>query len=495
MADEAQTPIGNVTAGIEAGTPVLMLTEVSELETAGSYVAALRQFEASHGVPFERISATEQQMFIFTRLRELTQIMRTSPTWNERLGNAGVTAPIDTWEDWTRIPITTRSDLYDLYMNTKRGLVIPWEAGGHRPVASGGSTGRPIQTIYRIPEVEVVGKEAGAFWERNVLVGSGGIANVLDTRNGWDSHSLIGEIFRNVGGQNYFPLGEVTRGDIAYQWLSQGATSIVGLPSEILHIAQLLKADGRVLPEITRVIYGGEFMDHLVLERIREAFPNAEPCSIYSSTQALHMAVEIDGQLRVTPWINYIEVTDDEGRPVTPGEFGHITVTRLMGYGDQPLRLDLQDEGALLLPSPDDPIQLPILQLRGRAGDVVRLFSYDLQVGELLENLHVALKGVLTENIMGQIRQRQLVLDDSGVHLNLVVNDPDAITQLSQEEQINLWMQAILASLSFFSASRGRDVLDELTQGTVLEVNFVGESALIKSGQKTHPFVNGRAER
>lgn len=81
---------------------------------------------------------------------------------------------------------------------------------------------------------------------------------------------------------------------------------------------------------------------------------------------------EGDG-LHVLPWMNYVEIVDDDGNPVPTGTEGQILVTSLCNYAMPLIRYDIGDRAALV---PDDAPPCPcgrcgqrIAQVAGRTVD------------------------------------------------------------------------------------------------------------------------------
>ena len=106
-------------------------------------------------------------------------------------------------------------------------------------------------------------------------------------------------------------------------------------------------------------------------------------CSVYDtygSNEGLMIAAQkdLDYLYILSPHV-YIEIVDDENKPVKDGELGNILVTRLDGFSMPLIRYKLGDLG-ILLPKEKYPInrkfQYPLLQqVVGRETDVVSLPS------------------------------------------------------------------------------------------------------------------------
>lgn len=471
------------------------IEEVLFLERTRPFRSTVESFEQAHSLPFERTPFTAKEDLLLRRMNEIVEIMQVNPEWKNRLHQAGVDE-IRSWKDWQKVPITTRADLHDLYTVSKRGLVIPWghpsDHNGHKSIASGGSTGEPILTIYRASELVDVGKRAGALWRRAIMQESDNptILSLFNNANGWASNELVQNLLEGTGA-NTIPAGDISLPHVARFFLEQKPTDITGLPSNFAHLVKLLKEGSDTqYPDVKRAVYGGEFMDPLIKDMIKEVFPNIELVSIYSSTQADHMAAQIGAEtdyLRITDDINFLEIVDEDGKPLPYGQVGRIIATRLLGNGDQPLRLDLQDKGSIELADPNDPIQARKLKLYGRAGDYLRVSTWDIKAGDLLETSHKTLQEMY--QVTGIIT-RQLVVDENGVHLKLAVSDAANAKQLPAEIQFKILQKAIMKAKGFFEDPH------DFPPSLQLTIRLVSFDELEKTpAGKIHPFINKRGKK
>lgn len=471
--------------------------DVLWLEQKYPFINMLEEFEKRALQPFESVHFAQKEHFILARLDELVRIMRVNPVWREKLDGAGVTEVKD-WSNWHQVPITTRDDLNALYTRTKDGLVIPWEYAsdhdGHKMIASGGSNNEPVITVYRTQELRDIGERAGKFWKRHI-VGKNGqkvtFLNLFSNQNGWASNELVQNILERIPGANTIPAGVITLPRVINFFLKQGATDLAGLPSDFSHLVRLIEEEypGASYPDVKLATYGGEFMDPVIKDQLQRVFPNITLVSVYSSTQASHMAVQVGDDadlLSVTDDINLLEIVDEDGQPVSDGQTGRIVVTRLLGNGDQALRLDLQDKGSILAPDPGDPLQARKLRLYGRAGDYLRVSTWDINAKDLLSTSYDILREAIP---VEGIQARQFVVDELGVHLKLAVADPTQCPKLDPQAQFRLMHTAIMSTKGFFEDPH------DFPPSIQLTIDFVRMGDLEQtSAGKIHPFVNRRGE-
>jgi phenylacetate-coenzyme A ligase PaaK-like adenylate-forming protein len=194
------------------------------------------------------------------------------------------------------------------------------------------------------------------------------------------------------------------------------------------------------------------------------------------------------GYLRVNDDVNLLEIVDCDGKLLPYGQRGRIVVTRLMGNGDQPLRLDLQDEGVLELPHVNDPLQARKFKIFGRAGTYLRIATWDIRVEDILTTTGSKLTKIIpTDEILG----RQLILDEESVILRVAVKDKNKLSVPSLQSQYDLMRDAIVEArdMTFF------DDPQDFPRSLKLAIELVDLETLQKtSSGKTASFVNRRGK-
>jgi phenylacetate-CoA ligase len=126
---------------------------------------------------------------------------------------------------------------------------------------------------------------------------------------------------------------------------------------------------------------------------MRETISRVFGCAVfnlYGSREVSDMACEIPGVegLWVAPWGNFIEILDDEGMPVQPGQEGNIVVTCLTNYAMPLLRYWIGDRGALMADPTLFSSGAQILKhVSGRNVDVFRTRDQTLVDGEYFTHL------------------------------------------------------------------------------------------------------------
>ena len=126
-------------------------------------------------------------------------------------------------------------------------------------------------------------------------------------------------------------------------------SALRGYTSAICILAQFIRDSGTAAPRVGAIVVGGEQLFDEQRTLLREVF-GTEPFSRYSSFENFDIAMECAAHqgLHVAAEDLVVEVVDDEGRPMPPGQEGHILVTSLHEFGMPLIRYDTDDTGALM---------------------------------------------------------------------------------------------------------------------------------------------------
>lgn len=270
------------------------------------------------------------------RLAEILSTAARTPLHAPRIGRSHRGA--DPREILTSLPPLTKDDL--------RSAGTDALAGGEyraewRSSLSTGSTGEPFRTWF----------DPRAWAILKILVkGRGRVAcglrphhrvAVLDAVPAGDPEPSRGpaSFFRRVRVMSILrPPKEVAsdlerfRPDVVY-----------GLPSALLDAAGALQQPMRV----TRVFTSGELLSGDVRRRLEDAY-GAPVRDVYGSTETKEIAFECPrGALHVNADVARVEVLDESGAAVAPGEEGDLAVTVLVNHAMPLLRYMIGDRGML----------------------------------------------------------------------------------------------------------------------------------------------------
>lgn len=204
------------------------------------------------------------------------------------------------------------------------------------------------------------------------------------TRRWWGGWADDGRVGRVGGGFPSrrpipVPLDRLTRRRLPREvarWRRHAPYFLQGFPSILDWLASELEERGIPVdhPPVAVVAFS-ETLEELAFERIGRAF-RAPVFARYSLNEISRIGGTLPGTLRyvMNPIVHYVEVLDERGEPVAPGETGRIVATDLNNYVMPFIRYDTGD---LAVASKDGYVGgfLLVDQIVGRAADVLRLPS------------------------------------------------------------------------------------------------------------------------
>lgn len=441
-----------------------------KLEKNDPYLDMLTRFET------EKLPFLQTQDLTLSRLNQLTQAFRLNPIFNTGLKEAGV-SEIKSWNDWQAVPTTSREHLSRFFNKTKEGFIIPWNDNGYFPIASGGTTNNPVVTFHRVSEVDNVTTVVGRYWRNYMLKRAGSldarlISIISEAANGWATHYVIGEMCKKTG-LNFVPMGPLTSEVTADIWFNSiGLTDIKGTAADFTHLTHLLSS--YQFPKVKTIIYGGEYLPPSTKDNLNNVFPNAQIVGTYSSTQALGVGAQFVGEtgLRILP-TNHVEIIREDGSIANQGEEGNIHITRLMGLSGVLPRFNIADRGAIFYPNPDDPIQLPLLELKGRTGDIVRFGQYEINLKEFYSIINSVLKRIISEQTQSDapdIYNLQLHMNAAAGNYSLFVSTHSGRGyQLDEISQDRLIRRAMIQSATAFSGMQAQRLNEQEINSAPIE--------------------------
>jgi phenylacetate-CoA ligase len=218
---------------------------------------------------------------------------------------------------------------------------------------SGGSTGEPVRLIqdrdYLDCQMAVqmlsfnwagrdFGEPAVRIWgsERDILEGSMGlpmrILNWLTNDQYLNAYRMTPERMRT-----FIELLN-----------ARPPALIIAYPQAIYELAQFAEREGLAVARQTAILTSAGMLYSFMREKLKKVF-GCEVFNRYGSREVGDIASECreHAGLHVFPWTNYVEIVDDEGRPVPNGKEGNILVTCLTNYAMPLIRYAIGDRGIL----------------------------------------------------------------------------------------------------------------------------------------------------
>lgn len=253
------------------------------------------------------------------------------------------------WDRWSSIPIMRRGDLIE-HKEALRARVLP---PGHGPVGivhSSGSTGHPVETA--VTRLGKLSSDATA-WRAGQWQGYDYSQPML-LRNGHDT-DIVPPTPRQAG--TWGPPWDASAGGPGYlvpRWWPGEAIldaiadleitylGIGGTKSAYL-LAQTAERLG-VAPQLARILVNGEEVSADDRAICRRVF-GAEIVDLYSSKEAGHIAhpCPSGSGYHVNSERIFVELLDDDDRPVPVGQTGRIVVTSFYNTAQPLIRYDHGD--------------------------------------------------------------------------------------------------------------------------------------------------------
>jgi len=221
---------------------------------------------------------------------------------------------------------------------------------------SGGSTGQPVE--FRYDKDSLAWRTAG-WWRADSMAGwslgaktmmfSLGVGAGRQRQRGlewlkerihWKLkrwHIITCSTFTRKDLQRYAKAMHRYRPDVLF-----------GYPDALAVFARFIEEDGTEVPPLRGIILGGE----KVFESQKEVIAKAFQCPVherYGSQEVCNIAMECEAHdgMHINAENVYVEVVDDAGRPVPPGEVGEVLVTTLTNFAMPLIRYRLGDMAML----------------------------------------------------------------------------------------------------------------------------------------------------
>jgi phenylacetate-CoA ligase len=320
----------------------------------------------------------------------------------EHYARAGVDiADVRGWDDWAALPIIDRT----IVKENSAGFVTPEARDGSvRDAKTGGSTGQPLKTMHdaRVPTLALAWRMYSWWgiqpWDNLARVARWGFGRKDALKNGlqwWPSR------------QDYLDASLISPDSMRafHRRIAASRPALLeGYVGSMLELADFLEAEGLDVPPLTAVATTAAPLTTSVRRRL-ESFFDAPVYDQYRCSEFGWMAGECRERngLHTFADLRLIEVVDDEGRLLPPGEVGDLVITDLTNRVFPLIRYRLGDRGALMAESCPCGVTLPLMrQPDGRSTDVLRLPS-----GRSLNHRLMAMFSVHPDSVrLFQIHQR-----------------------------------------------------------------------------------------
>ncbi len=332
----------------------------------------LGELEESQWWPRDRIEDLQSQ-----RLQHLIRYVYDRVPYYRRLMDEHGISPADIARpsDLPRLPILTKEDIR---MRSPELLAEGFPHGRLLEGETGGSTGTPLCFVASregrwthgyarsMRALEWAGIYPG---DRTCLVAKGRLP-------GSERASLLQSLASRLSRDTFIDCSTFTDATLPHvvERIARAKPSALrGYTSAICIIGEHIRDTGRDAPDVGVIVVGGEQLFDEQRALLRQVF-GRQPFSCYSSFENFEIAMECEAHqgMHVNAEDLIVEIVDDSGRPLPPGQFGHVLVTNLHEYGMPLIRYNTDDESFVLDGACPCGRQLPrIGAVVGKTGNII----------------------------------------------------------------------------------------------------------------------------
>ncbi len=362
------------------------------------------------------------------RLSELLDhAYQTAPFYRARFDEAGISpADMRSVDDLAYFPILTKDDLR---RNEKELLSTAFPPDRRWRNQSGGSTGMPV-TFWQCREYLDRSGAARHFADRMAGYSPGRRYLVLwgadvDSKHFTGPRAWVRCRLRNIRFVNTFAMSpRVLRRCLRLieRWQPQ---FVLGYATSVVLVSQAMREQRKHPMPPSGIITSAEVLTRDDRVAIRTAW-GAPVFDRYGCREASLIAQQCRerGGLHCFEPNNYVEIVDDEGRPLPPGEIGRVVVTNLHNHAMPLIRYDLGDLGSFARGECECGLAWRRLErIDGRRGSLVVSPSGKLLHGEFFTHLFYGAEGV----------RRFRVIQRDRAHLEIAIVADEGWTEDSEK--------------------------------------------------------------
>jgi phenylacetate-CoA ligase len=306
----------------------------------------LKELEASQWWPPERVAQLQS-----ARLQHLIHYAYERVPYYRRLMDGRGIQPDDirTAADLSRLPVLTKAIVREEGESLlARGFPRRRLREGH----TGGSTGTPL-VFYSSTDSRLshgMARSLRAQEWAGLRLGDPFVRVIKRRLPGPAEGAPYEGISRRVARESFVDCGafsESTLPAVVERIAKQRSRALRGYASAICIIAEYIRDSGLPAPEVGAILTGGEQLFDEQRALLKQVF-GVEPFSKYSSFENFDIAMECEAHrgMHIAAEDLAVEIADDDGLPVPPGQEGRILVTNLHEYGMPLIRYDTDDSGS-----------------------------------------------------------------------------------------------------------------------------------------------------
>jgi phenylacetate-CoA ligase len=347
------------------------------------------------------------------QFRQLTPLVRhayrTAPAYHARLAEAGYTGGEEISASlWRRIPVLSRRDVQQAG-GSLHSTSVPAAHGPTTSTATSGSTGTPV-TVKKTALEQIYWQAftlREELWQRRDFRAKLAIIRAFHAKH---STYPAGSLRESWGPPvaSVFPTGPCALLDISTglaqqaEWMvRQNPTYMLSSSTNLMFLARHCREAGLRLPALRAVRSFGEIVDAEVRDTCRDIW-GVEVADIYTTVEAGYLALQCaeHDHYHVQSESALVEILDEAGEPVSPGQLGRVVVTPLHNFATPLLRYEVGDYAELGETCPCGR-GLPVLKrILGRGRDIVVLPSGERRFGWLSSRGFAKIEALIQHQIV-----------------------------------------------------------------------------------------------
>ncbi|MBI4405791.1 MAG: hypothetical protein HY537_16655 [Deltaproteobacteria bacterium] len=335
--------------------------------------------------PVDILLTDERANLINSRLRTLVTHARRSEFYAKRLDSLS----IETIEDLIRIPTLDRETMEANMPPVSRGLCTTEWKGGYL-TRSGGSTGEPKFSIHDGKDWDALVTHGERVFRALGLGKGDRVANCMLAGDLYGSFVSFDHINCRVG-VNTFALSDKASPEVFVRLWKQFKLNVIqGMPGKLVPFLRTAKD---LEPQLTiqKVIYAGSPLSPIDYLWIRNELKAERIASVIGANDGGQFAFQCEhmsgSRHHTLDDFNYLEIVDDEGKPVPAGEEGKIVITSLLKLAFPLIRYEIGDKGRFLPSECRCGRTNRIIEYLGRSDDCLSMGLMNLRYADLLKAL------------------------------------------------------------------------------------------------------------
>jgi len=353
----------------------------------------------SDWTPAERLSPDARKALIDARLRRLIDVARKSLFYGRRL--KGVR--IETTADLIKIPELTRDEMEANMPPQGEGLSTGAWSGGYVS-RSGGSTGAPKFSVYDRHDWEAMIANAAPVFRGLGLEPSDRLGNFMLAGDLYGSFVSFDHVNCRLGLRTFAFAGGSTAETFVEIWRKFHINAVEGITTYFMPFLRKAKELERRLT-LDTVVYAGWPMSAADYDWLKSNLKVRRISSVIGANDGGQIGYQCEhmrGPLHHTiDEFNWMEVVDEEGRPLGVGETGRILITSLLKFAYPLIRYAIGDAGRIVKGTCACGRPARRFELLGRCDDLVKVGNMSVRQRDIvtaLEGLPVTALQVVARN-------------------------------------------------------------------------------------------------